>query len=1399
MALRTTDLLAKNFAKATYGSLLLFGILTLTDYTILPNGGYAVEEPACAAVMKPSFLLKELGFLSIGVNISVLIACCIRVHSQHINKLALVKADRKAFYDIQPVAIVSFVVSAISTVALVLKLLPTYGGNHLAYFNFHWSIWNCIVACTPLIAFSMISIAAGTSYNTEQVTFFRVLVVSLCVIKYATFYYVTYFSADRVLDRVAMMVVCCFVLRAFWICVRKINKVAIRDLHLNRNIEKNALKTFINHDNQYLYIGLLAFRQLVLARCLFVGLVAYAVLLLSYFVGYMPFHVLELCMLCTSNTFHVLFTMLALNAGLETTHRSLYQWEIERKAHADRRSFLRYVFHEVRVPLNSISLGIELLSDVSLGDTDRETVIMMREAATFMGETLNDVLAIQRIEEGALKLIAKPFNIDDLVCISIEPFLSLAEDKAIQVVSSISPDVPMFATGDKYRLKHVLMNLISNAVKFSRASTTVKLTVDVFGIEDEMKLVESGLDLKAFRQLLVHSEEGSEASSPGKLNTATPSKKYGGLFQCSKPSVDDDTTRSGPEDLDVRFESPGDARPDPSVVIYQICIEDEGSGISPSNIENLFNPFLTNHAGELKKGRGTGAGLAISNEIVKLHGGAIHVKSDINVGSIFTVYVPLQVVQRDSPEYNNQQSLSTASIDFENQHAIKASIEGLQSSRHFAIFSENGKSPGNVQRAGSDDVNLSRSSEPVCVSHGVDIGAETRFAVIEGASLIRDEEASGIAAGGLKLDRSLSYSTSPTEPNGRKRNSPSPHSSVLLPPRYKINNKSVAPKSRSDSGVEFCIPSDRSVECELEAPSKSIVLASESTAQDSQKPNSREADMAVSKVVQVGIATASVVDKSDNRTKRRSSKFNTQEMHVLSSIGLQPLPCLKPDAFPCFDSPQESVPVVVSPSIPSPHSTPRFFRNNEGQRKVFQSSWSKTLPSAASPVILNATQIENYESWVAALDKLCVARMEPDADIVAGSSENIDYSPEEHLSDGCEPPLQGPRRSREGPTNFSQNLSGEHQTLTISTSASTTTSAVSTTSSAGTPSMAGKLFDMLDSNEVLGGNRPIDSPFTDNRERAAFDLSDLAVNLGIRKVSKDPAEPSARYSSLAPSSNNTARIHSDTLSMSMPGLMGRIRVGSNASSSASSNSTTPRENYADFVVQPDTKQRAHSFCAPHATESPRSSLFHSAGGLPVRGGSDDFYVGIAGGADGISPRSSPRCDLMPPAPRLSRSYTVSTSSSIKMLKVEPLKGLKHGPDTPSNNSSKVSSPSGSFHSTSCCFCDKPTCSFCKNCVDASAPTPLRSHLSGSASGQNLKNLGISLLLPGDHDDNAVGHSNNANVSESHPSGLEREFKRHVLSARGLPSPPSPAIDVPAVETPTINALIVDGTFVWSSS
>jgi len=152
----------------------------------------------------------------------------------------------------------------------------------------------------------------------------------------------------------------------------------------------------------------------------------------------------------------------------------------EREYSNSRRAFLRYVFHEVRVPLNSISMGLTLLRmNKEIAKDDLETVDMMGNAVDFMTETLNDVLSMQKIEDGKLELNFVECNIIQMAHKVYLTLLGQFESKKLvwKFVPTQDNICPL-VLADRFRLEHVLTNLIGNAIKFSppNGKITLKIT-----------------------------------------------------------------------------------------------------------------------------------------------------------------------------------------------------------------------------------------------------------------------------------------------------------------------------------------------------------------------------------------------------------------------------------------------------------------------------------------------------------------------------------------------------------------------------------------------------------------------------------------------------------------------------------------------------------------------------------------------------------------------------------------------------------------------------------------------------------------------------------------------------------------------------------------------------------
>ena len=139
--------------------------------------------------------------------------------------------------------------------------------------------------------------------------------------------------------------------------------------------------------------------------------------------------------------------------------------------------FLANVSHELCTPLNGV-LGIaEVLTHTPLDDRQREMVETIRTSATNLEALLTDIMDLARLESGKMDVVVEPFHLADAVRAAAATYQLQARGKGLRFVLDLGPDVQGPVAGDAGRLRQILANLISNAVKFSDRGE-VRVSVD---------------------------------------------------------------------------------------------------------------------------------------------------------------------------------------------------------------------------------------------------------------------------------------------------------------------------------------------------------------------------------------------------------------------------------------------------------------------------------------------------------------------------------------------------------------------------------------------------------------------------------------------------------------------------------------------------------------------------------------------------------------------------------------------------------------------------------------------------------------------------------------------------------------------------------------------------------
>jgi signal transduction histidine kinase/FixJ family two-component response regulator len=207
----------------------------------------------------------------------------------------------------------------------------------------------------------------------------------------------------------------------------------------------------------------------------------------------------ELFRSLTASFNHLLGKLGEREADLKTAMRELEgARDAANAANVLKTHFLANMSHEIRTPLNGVLAMAEVMSMGELEPAQRERLGVIRQSGSLLLAVLNDVLDLSKIEAGKLSLVKEDFDLEPSLAATVESFSVMAQAKGLKFSMSMADEALGWWRGDADRLRQIVGNLISNAVKFTPTGE-VGARVDVNPETQALRLVvrDSGVGIAA--------------------------------------------------------------------------------------------------------------------------------------------------------------------------------------------------------------------------------------------------------------------------------------------------------------------------------------------------------------------------------------------------------------------------------------------------------------------------------------------------------------------------------------------------------------------------------------------------------------------------------------------------------------------------------------------------------------------------------------------------------------------------------------------------------------------------------------------------------------------------------------------------------------------------------------
>ncbi|MGN1136192.1 MAG: sensor histidine kinase, partial [Oscillospiraceae bacterium] len=168
-------------------------------------------------------------------------------------------------------------------------------------------------------------------------------------------------------------------------------------------------------------------------------------------------------------------------------------------ANSSKSNFLANMSHEIRTPMNAIVGMTELiLREHDISETVQENCFNIQNSGRSLLSIINDILDFSKIESGKMELIEEEFNIASTLNDVINMAITRKADKKLEIIVHADPEIPCGLIGDEIRIRQVIINLVTNAIKYTNegcVSIRVSQTKHKYGINLSVSVSDTGIGI----------------------------------------------------------------------------------------------------------------------------------------------------------------------------------------------------------------------------------------------------------------------------------------------------------------------------------------------------------------------------------------------------------------------------------------------------------------------------------------------------------------------------------------------------------------------------------------------------------------------------------------------------------------------------------------------------------------------------------------------------------------------------------------------------------------------------------------------------------------------------------------------------------------------------------------